>query len=115
VTTRAEEFVGIAPGTMEPTSLALSSARTTDRETVLKATLRALARTYASWRSDPLALAPSYRAVCSTLGQAVRVELPGGAGVEGIATGVDDEGRLEVTDDAGEVHHFSAGDVVHLR
>ena len=90
-------------------------ARTTDRETVLKATLRALARTYAAWRSDPSALAPSYRSVCSTLGRRVRVELPGGAAVEGTATTVDDDGRLEVRDDAGGVHLFAAGDVVHLR
>lgn len=115
VTTRAEEFVGIPPGSMEPTSLALSGARTTDRETLLKAMLRALARSYATWRSDPLALAPTYRSVCSTLGQNVRVELPGGNDVEGTATAVDDDGRLEVRDDSGEVHLFAAGDLVHLR
>jgi BirA family transcriptional regulator, biotin operon repressor / biotin---[acetyl-CoA-carboxylase] ligase len=115
VTTRAEEFGGLAPGTLQPTSLALAGARTTDRETVLKAALRALARTYATWRSDPVALAPAYRSVCSTLGRNVRVELPGGTAVEGIATTVDDDGRLEVRDDAGGVHRFGAGDVVHLR
>jgi BirA family biotin operon repressor/biotin-[acetyl-CoA-carboxylase] ligase len=115
VTTRAEEFVGLPPGTLEPTSLALSGARTTDRETVLKATLRALARTYATWRSDPLALAPSYRSVCSTLGRTVRVELPGGATTEGTAQAVDDDGRLEVRDEEGQVSRFAAGDVIHLR
>jgi BirA family biotin operon repressor/biotin-[acetyl-CoA-carboxylase] ligase len=115
VTTREEEFVGLPAGTMRPTSLALAGARTTDRETVLKAVLRALARTYAAWRSDPLALAPSYRSVCSTLGRAVRVELPGGDVVEGTATSVDDDGRLVVRDGSGRTHSFGAADVVHLR
>lgn len=115
VTTREEEFLGLPAGTIRPTSLALAGARTTDRETVLKAVLRALARTYASWRADPLALAPSYRSVCSTLGRAVRVELPGGGVVEGTATSVDDDGRLVVREASGQVSRFGAGDVVHLR
>ncbi|HSP38803.1 MAG TPA: biotin--[acetyl-CoA-carboxylase] ligase [Frankiaceae bacterium] len=115
VTTRADEFAGVVPGSMAPTSLALSGARSTDRETVLKAILRSLARAYASWRADPSSIAPLYRSVCSTLGRDVRVELPGGAAVEGTVLDVDDEGRLEVRDTAGEVHRFAAGDVVHLR
>jgi BirA family biotin operon repressor/biotin-[acetyl-CoA-carboxylase] ligase len=40
----------------------------------------------------------------------VRVELPGGESVVGVATEVDDHGRLVV---AGQA--FSAADVVHLR
>jgi BirA family biotin operon repressor/biotin-[acetyl-CoA-carboxylase] ligase len=116
VTTRAEEFAGLASGSaLEPTSLALLDARTTDRETLLKAHLRALSRAYTSWRSDPGSVAPLYRSICATIGRQVRLELPGGAIVVGTATDVDDDGRLQVADGDGHVTAFAAGDVVHLR
>jgi BirA family biotin operon repressor/biotin-[acetyl-CoA-carboxylase] ligase len=92
------------------TSLALAGSRTTDREILLKAILRALARAYASWRADPAALVPAYRAGCVSIGQQVRVELPGGGSFEGLATDVDADGRLIVGGRA-----FAAGDVIHLR
>lgn len=50
-----------------------------------------------------------YRSRCTTLGRRVRVELPDGT-VEGVATDVDDDGRLVV---AGRP--IAAGDVVHVR
>lgn len=50
-----------------------------------------------------------YRVRCATLGRRVRVELPGGS-VEGVATDVDDAGRLLV-----DGRPIAAGDVVHLR
>jgi BirA family biotin operon repressor/biotin-[acetyl-CoA-carboxylase] ligase len=50
-----------------------------------------------------------YRERCATIGRRVRVQLPGES-VEGVAEGVDEEGRLVVD---GRV--LSAGDVVHLR
>jgi BirA family biotin operon repressor/biotin-[acetyl-CoA-carboxylase] ligase len=122
VTTRAEEFVGLVgsagPASFEalpPTSLALAGARTTDRETVLKAMLRALSRAYASWRSDPASVAPLYRSVCSTLNREVRLELPGGGAVEGRAVDLDDDGRLRIRTSDGGTAVFGAGDVVHLR
>ncbi len=105
VTTRAAELPD-----ERATSLTLAGAGPTDRETLLKAILRALARGYASWRADPAALVPAYRAACVTIGRQVRVELPGGEAYEGLATGVDAEGRLLVGDRA-----FAAGDVIHLR
>jgi BirA family biotin operon repressor/biotin-[acetyl-CoA-carboxylase] ligase len=115
VTTRAEEFAALPSSALTPTSLLLGGSRTTDREIVLKAHLRVLARTYAAWRSEPGSLAPLYRSVCRTLGGPVRVELPGGDSLSGTATDIDDEGRLLVTDPAGAVHALAAGDVVHLR
>lgn len=53
---------------------------------------------------------------CTTLGQEVRVQLPGGDDLVGIATGIDRAGRLLVrrsTD--GSVAAVAAGDVTHLR
>jgi BirA family biotin operon repressor/biotin-[acetyl-CoA-carboxylase] ligase len=51
----------------------------------------------------------SYRDRCSTIGRRVRVELPGST-LEGVAEGVDSDGRLVV-----DGRPVLAGDVVHLR
>ena len=99
VTTRADELPHDGA-----TSLLLAGATTTDRETLLKAVLRELARAL-----EQRSLA-AYRERCSTVGRQVRVELPGGDTVEGLAEQVDDQGRLVV---AGV--GYPAGDVVHLR
>ena len=61
------------------------------------------------------ALHAAYEAVCSTVGQRVRVELPGGVSLHGVAVGVSDDGRLQVADAAGHVHDIAVGDVVHVR
>jgi BirA family biotin operon repressor/biotin-[acetyl-CoA-carboxylase] ligase len=53
---------------------------------------------------------------CSTLGQEVRVHLPGGDDLVGVATGIDATGRLVVQRTAdGAVQAVAAGDVTHLR
>lgn len=101
------------------TSLVLENARSADRDTVLRAVLRELERWYTDWSvvgGDPMAsgLASAYAASCATLGRRVRVELPGGAPVEGEAVGLDGDGRLLVRNADGE-RAFGAGDVVHLR
>ena len=54
-------------------------------------------------------------AACSTLGQSVRVELPGGENLLGTATGLDPYGRLLVRPANGAVVAVAAGDVTHLR
>ncbi|MEJ1087374.1 biotin--[acetyl-CoA-carboxylase] ligase [Microbacterium sp. Mu-80] len=51
---------------------------------------------------------------CLTIGQQVRVELPGDGELRGVATGLDADGRLLVGAD-GASHAVSAGDVVHVR
>ena len=55
-----------------------------------------------------------YRASLGTIGQSVRVELPGSA-VFGRALDVMPDGRLVVLDECGITHRFDTGDVVHLR
>lgn len=88
------------------TSLRLAGATTTDRDTLLRAVLRALGDVL----RDVEGARAAYRQACSTVGQAVRVELPGGAAVQGTASAVDDDGRLVV-----EGRAYGVGDVVHLR
>jgi BirA family biotin operon repressor/biotin-[acetyl-CoA-carboxylase] ligase len=84
--------------------MALEGATTLDRDPVLRAVLRSLTAVLEEASRD------GYRALCATLGSAVRVELPDGDAVTGTATAVDDTGRLVVDGTA-----YSAGDVVHLR
>ena len=68
------------------TSLRLAGAATLDRDTVLRACLRAVAVRYRQWvdaGGDPRAagVGAAYREACLTLGQEVEVRLPGeGAG-----------------------------------
>ncbi|AWB85778.1 biotin--[acetyl-CoA-carboxylase] ligase [Mycetocola zhujimingii] len=53
---------------------------------------------------------------CSTLGERVRVELPGGNILTGIARGIDSSGRIVVqADGSPDVTPIAAGDVTHLR
>ena len=104
VTTRAAELPQTAP--TPPTSVAMAGGATTDRDTLLRAVLRALGDALA----DVDAARAAYRERCSTLGRRVRLSLPGDAQVEGVAEDVDDVGRLVV---AGRA--YGAGDVVHLR
>ncbi len=58
-------------------------------------------------------LAEEVRRRCATLGQVVRVIVPGGE-VTGLATGIDDAGHL-VVETASGPHQVTAGDVVHVR
>lgn len=96
------------------TSLALEGAPT-DRDPVLRAVLRELGRWHTELSGEGVAaLREPYKALCSTLGRQVRVELPGGKTLTGEARDVDEDGRLLVNAPDGE-HHLSAGDVVHVR
>jgi BirA family transcriptional regulator, biotin operon repressor / biotin---[acetyl-CoA-carboxylase] ligase len=67
---------------------------------------------------DPLAsgLRDAVVAACETIGRRVRVSLPDGSAVVGTATGIDEDGRIEVaTDPIGGLTAIATGDVEHLR
>jgi BirA family transcriptional regulator, biotin operon repressor / biotin---[acetyl-CoA-carboxylase] ligase len=113
--TRAE----LPPG--QATSLLLAGGENLDRQAILTAVLGELAAWYLRWTGVPRpgdaaasGLRAAYLRVCSTVGQQVRVELPGGGVLVGRAEDVDDAGRLLVSAGDG-VHAVSAGDVVHVR
>ena len=98
------------------TSVALAGG-VADREVLAKEVLRALARRYDAWQGAggaSSAILPAYREICATIGATVTVQLPGGESVDGLASEVDDVGRLVVTAPDG-VLAVSAGDVVHVR
>jgi BirA family biotin operon repressor/biotin-[acetyl-CoA-carboxylase] ligase len=89
----------------DATSLRLEGAATTDRDTLLRAILRELSAVM----SDVEQGRRRYRELCSTVSRHVRVELPAGT-VDGVADGIDDDGRLVVGGTP-----YGAGDVVHVR
>ncbi len=97
----------------EATSLALEGGAP-DRTELLGLLLDTLWEGYVAWQEGGDAatehLAASYAAACSTIGRAVRVELPSGEALTGTADGIDAAGRLVVDGTA-----VSAGDVVHVR
>jgi BirA family biotin operon repressor/biotin-[acetyl-CoA-carboxylase] ligase len=66
------------------------------------------------WVVEPSRVRAAYRQRCVTVGQAVRVRLPGGEDIEGTAAAIDEDGRLVLTTGRGAMS-LTAGDVVHLR
>ena len=105
----------------QATSLWLEGAADISRAAILVAILRDLERWYLRWTDGPdpgdaaaSGLRAAYLRACSTIGQEVRVELPGGSTVTGQASDVDSVGRLLVRAADG-VHAVSAGDIVHVR
>jgi BirA family transcriptional regulator, biotin operon repressor / biotin---[acetyl-CoA-carboxylase] ligase len=86
------------------------------RDRLLAAVLGELEQFYLRWARDPdgCGLRQQYQSMCDTIGRAVRVELPGGRVLAGMAADIDAHGRLVVrTGDA--LTAVSAGDVVHVR
>lgn len=109
----------VSPVGLPATSLLVEGA-SVPRETLLLEVLRQFERRYTAFRLDPdparTGLLAEYRALCATIGRAVRVELPDGRVVTGTATGIDVDGRLLVTESsAATPTPISAGDVVHVR
>lgn len=63
----------------------------------------------------PADITALYRRHLATIGQSVRVQLPGDTLVVGRAVGVETDGRLVVLDECAVTHRIDTGDVVHLR
>jgi BirA family transcriptional regulator, biotin operon repressor / biotin---[acetyl-CoA-carboxylase] ligase len=102
------------------TSLAAESGVELDRTALLVAVLTRLGEREAAWRAaagdpDVDRLRADYRAVCGSLGAEVRVELPGGMTVTGMAEDVDRDGQLLLLAADGHRRAIAAGDVVHVR
>ena len=97
------------------TTLSLAAEHTVSAERLLEELLAALERRYTHLAAGGEETMVEYRQRCSTIGLAVRVELPGEL-LLGRATGIDDGGRLLVDPGGGlAVRALDAGDVVHVR
>ncbi|GLI26113.1 putative biotin--acetyl-CoA-carboxylase ligase [Agromyces rhizosphaerae] len=108
--------------TLTSTSLSLVTHAPVDADAVLVDYLgrfTALYRAFLDAGADARAsgLADEVAGLCGTLGTRVRVELPGGEELVGVAASLDDAGRLIVQDEAdeGRERAVAAGDVTHLR
>ena len=96
------------------TSLRAAGAPGVDRAGLLTAYLVHLARVLDEDTGPGSAAQLAYLAACATVGREVEVHQPGGLVRRGVATGVDDAGRLTVRSTEG-VWAVTAGDVVHVR
>ncbi len=106
--------------TLTSTSLLLATGVRPDADAVLAdylGTFLSFVRSFAEHGADAAASGIGERvsALCGTLGSEVRVELPGGQELLGIAERLDVDGRLVVRDGNGELQSVAAGDVTHLR
>lgn len=107
--------------TLTSTSLTLVTGKQVSPDAVLAAYLRELSALYSAFLSadgDAVAsgLHAEVTALCGTLGQAVRVELPGDAELLGTAVAIEHDGRLTVRENGTlELQSVAAGDVTHLR
>lgn len=110
VTTTADELPSLPPG-QQPTSLVIEGAVATDRATLLLSMLRHFDHLLSGGVDT---VRERLLEVCFTVGSEVRVELPGGESIEGLAVDVDHEGRLVVETGDGR-STFAAGDIRHLR
>jgi BirA family transcriptional regulator, biotin operon repressor / biotin---[acetyl-CoA-carboxylase] ligase len=108
------------PGALEATSLRLVRARSLDRGELLAAILAGLERRYLTWcrfngDTERSGLRAEYTRLCATLGRPVRAELPGGRILDGLAAGIDADGRLLLSMPPEAELPVAAGDVIHLR
>jgi BirA family biotin operon repressor/biotin-[acetyl-CoA-carboxylase] ligase len=96
------------------TTLAAASGRTIDRTVLLRQLLRDLDRWYRIFLSNGPEVLREWRSLNLTIGNRVAVS---GAGetLEGLARGIDEEGRLVIGLDDGTVRTVAAGDVTILK
>ncbi|MGA0568929.1 biotin--[acetyl-CoA-carboxylase] ligase [Rathayibacter sp. KR2-224] len=100
------------------TSMSIVGAGT-DPDWILATYLREFRTLYTSFAAcrgdaDASGIQMAVADACSTIGRIVRVQLPGAKDLVGLATGLDESGRLVVESD-GRRTAVSAGDVTHLR
>jgi len=114
----APEFVvvgiGVNVGWAPPDAISLDQASAHVKTTPVALLRSMLEHVDVLERLTSEQLHAQYVAHLATLGQHVRVEMATHV-IAGRATSVLLDGRLEVTDDIGEVHQIDTGDVVHLR
>jgi BirA family biotin operon repressor/biotin-[acetyl-CoA-carboxylase] ligase len=108
------------PGGLAATSLTIEGAVITDRTVLLAEILAGLERGYRAWcqvfgDTERSGLRAEYTGLCATLGRRVRVELPSGRLLDGLAADLDADGRLLVSVPPDADLPVAAGDIVHLR
>jgi BirA family biotin operon repressor/biotin-[acetyl-CoA-carboxylase] ligase len=96
------------------TTLAAEAGRTIDRTVFLRTLLVSLDHEYHVFLKDPAAVLREWESFNVTIGN--RVAISGaGESIEGLAQGIDPEGRLIIKQDDGSLHTVAAGDVTILK
>ena len=119
---------GLPEQALPATYLRALGAASLAREPLLAEILAEFERWYLAWREaggdpDRCGLRAGYTRLSATIGRRLRVEMPGGQLLSGLAVGVDEDGRLLVRGEPGNGPGngpgselaVAAGDVVHLR
>lgn len=87
-----------------------------DRTELAIAVITNLADRVEQWRTDHAQMIDDYKKACATLGEQVRVHLPGEKILQGVVTDINEEGHVVVREEStGTLHELAVGDVVHLR
>jgi BirA family transcriptional regulator, biotin operon repressor / biotin---[acetyl-CoA-carboxylase] ligase len=111
------EELPAGPGGLPATSL-LAEGIPVERDVLLIEVLRSLGQWYKTLIQNPdterTGLLAQYRKLSATVGHEVRVELPGGMTLSGLATDIDPNGHLLIEGDDG-IQAIAAGDVIHVR
>ena len=120
VSTEPDELPPPGPSALPATSLRLEGSASLDRARLLAGILAGLERRYRAWcqvlgDTERSGLRAEYTGLCATLGRRIRVELPGGRLLDGLAAGIDADGRLLVSVPPDADLPVAAGDIVHLR
>jgi BirA family transcriptional regulator, biotin operon repressor / biotin---[acetyl-CoA-carboxylase] ligase len=120
VSTEPGELPPPGPGALAATSLRVLGSANLDREPLLTGILAGFEYWYQAWRQaggdpDRCGLRAQYTRLCGTIGRRVRVELPGGQLLSGLAADVDSDGRLLVRVSPDTELPVAAGDVIHVR
>jgi len=120
VSTGPAELPPPGPGGLAATSLRLEGAASLDRDRLLAEILAGLERRYRAWcqvfgDAERSGLRAEYTGLCGTIGRHVRVELPGGRLLDGLAAALDADGRLLISVPPDADLPVAAGDIVHLR
>lgn len=87
-----------------------------DRTTLAVDLINNLVNRTQQWRTHHSEMIADYRRSCATVGQEVRVHLPGEKLVHGVVADVNEYGHVLVREHvSGELQEFAVGDIVHLR
>lgn len=106
--------------TLTSTSLKLVTGQAPNHDDLLANYLNELRSRYdrfvaANGDAETSRLLDEVRELCATIGQRVRIDLPGDQQLHGQAVAVDESGRIVVIDSTGTRYNIAAGDVTHLR
>jgi BirA family biotin operon repressor/biotin-[acetyl-CoA-carboxylase] ligase len=96
------------------TTLAAETGGRIDRTLLVREVLRSLEHWYGVFLENEGDVLKEWETLNMTIGSRVKVSAPGET-IEGMAQGIDSDGRLLITQDDGRVRTVAAGDVTIVK